>query len=104
MTREEFMQRMAQIYTECVAISNAKNADYASGDDPFKNFRAAEFYGVPIERAILIRMSDKMSRVSNLLSKEAAVNDESIVDTLRDQINYSAILIMWLEYKAAGGK
>ena len=34
--------------------------------------------------AIRVRMSDKISRLSSLLSKKSEVNDESIDDTLRD--------------------
>jgi hypothetical protein len=99
MTRDEFMTRLAELYVRNVEISKAKNSDYAGGSDPFKNFRAAEFYGVPVERALLIRMSDKMSRISNLLDREAAVTDESLGDTCSDLANYAMILRMWLEQR-----
>jgi hypothetical protein len=53
--------------------------------------------GVPIARAILVRMTDKMSRISNLLDKENSVKDEKIEDSIYDLINYAAILRAWLK-------
>ena len=47
-----------------------KNKDYAENDSPFKNFRMSEQVGVDPARAILVRISDKLSRISNLLDRE----------------------------------
>jgi hypothetical protein len=75
----------------------AKNQDYAGDKDPFKNFRYAEMVGVDVERAILVRMSDKLARISNCLDKEVQVKDETVNDTLSDLINYTAILKAYRE-------
>ncbi len=86
---------MEETFSKCLATSVRKNADYAGtgpNADPYKNFRGSEFVGVDPARAILVRMMDKMSRVSNLLSQEAQVKDEGISDTLEDLVNYAAIL------------
>lgn len=96
MTTTEFLDKIEETFTKCLATAKAKNADYAGSSDPFRNFNSSEFVGVPIPRAILVRMMDKMSRVSNLLDKEASVKDESITDTLEDLINYAAILNTYL--------
>ena len=92
MNRDEFVKNIESTYTECVDLILKKNADYATAVDPFQNFRNASVVGVSVERAILVRVMDKISRISNLLDKEAEVKDESINDTIHDAINYLAIL------------
>lgn len=98
-TQKDFLYRLNELYTNNVQISARKNADYANENDPFQNFRASEMLGIPAEQAIIIRMCDKLVRVSNLISREAQVEDESILDTLSDLSNYSMILRMYLEQK-----
>lgn len=88
-----------QTFQKCLEIAKKKNNDYAgeATTDPYKNLRGSEFVGVSPDRAILVRMMDKMSRISNLLSQENAVKDESIEDSLNDMINYSAILKSYIK-------
>ena len=45
----------------------------------------------------MIRAEDKFSRIDNLTSNTAQVNDEAIEDTIRDLANYSIMAVMWLE-------
>jgi hypothetical protein len=97
MNKEQYINKIAQTYKDCLHIVDIKCADYAQDHDPFANFRTSEVVGVPLDRAILVRMMDKMSRISNLISREAQVKDESIFDTLSDLINYTAILKTYLE-------
>lgn len=94
------LKDMEETFKECHAIAVRKNNDYAGEKttDPFKNIKGSEFVGVSPDRAILVRTMDKMSRVSNLLSQENAVKDESISDTLNDIINYMAILKSYLKH------
>jgi hypothetical protein len=83
-------------------IMKAKNADYAGSTDPFKNFKQCETLGIcSVEKGILVRMSDKMSRISTLIGedKENAVADEKIEDTLIDLATYSIILRCYLNDK-----
>lgn len=96
-TQEQFIQRLGELYKSNVAISKAKNSDYAGKDDPFANFKACETFGVTAATGIIVRMTDKLSRASNLISRQAAVKDESILDTLSDLANYAMILRMFLE-------
>lgn len=80
-------------FKACLDTARKKNADYAGDNsDPFKNFKNATVVGVSVERGIMVRLMDKMSRVSNLLEKEAQVKDEAVEDTIDDAINYLAIL------------
>src|SRR5262245_42124831 len=64
---EEFLSILANFAQIGVAIARNKNADYANSHDPFKNFKATTAIGVGPERAMLVRMTDKVSRISNLL-------------------------------------
>ena len=99
--QEDFITRLEQLYKNNVDISRRKNADYASDNDPFANFRACETLGIKAEIGILVRMTDKLSRVSNIIAKDGdtQVKDESILDTLSDLANYAMILRMYIENK-----
>ncbi len=89
-------------FLKCIEIMEAKSKDYAKNTDPFANFRACEMFGVPLERGILVRIIDKISRINNLFDKEADVKDESIDDTIRDAINYLNIISIYLKEKKNG--
>lgn len=93
----QMIDAMEKTYKEAIAVARLKNHDYANSTDPYRNFRFAELVGVGVERAILVRMSDKLARISNLIDSEAKVKDETIADTLSDLINYTAILKAYLE-------
>lgn len=87
------LRDMASTFEACMNTAVSKNHDYGgSNKDPFANFRNSTIAGVPVERGILVRLMDKMSRISTLLDKEAQVKDEAIDDTIDDAINYLAIL------------
>lgn len=90
-------QYMRANFDDCLAISVAKNADYASGADPLQNFRACEAFGVPLIKGIMVRLSDKFARIGNLLDREAKVKDEKITDTIKDAQVYLSILMYALE-------
>ncbi len=82
---------------ENVEISRKKNADYANAEDAFLNFRACTMMGIDPKVGLLVRMSDKLVRASNLLTHEANVVDEQIGDTLADLANYAMILKLFIE-------
>lgn len=97
-SREGYLSVLRQIFEEGMELMEKKSADYA-GDNPFGNFTLSRMVGVEPERAILVRITDKISRTANLLGKEAKVEDEKIEDTVLDMMNYSAILLAYLRYK-----
>jgi hypothetical protein len=99
MSREEFIGAVEKIYEKGVEIIRAKNQDYGGTVDPFKNFRGSLIVGVPIERGILVRILDKITRASNLIDRPPAVVDEKIEDTILDAINYLAIMMVFLSLK-----
>ena len=70
-----------------------KNNDYAGKKDPYRNFRYCEEMGVcSVEQGLLVRITDKIARITNLLNTKQKVKDEKIEDTLLDLANYSVIL------------
>jgi hypothetical protein len=91
---------MIETFNKCFATAVKKNNDYGgSNNDPFANFRNSTIAGVSVEKGILVRLMDKMSRISTLLDKEAMVKDESITDTIEDAINYLAIMKAYINLK-----
>lgn len=97
MTTQEFLESISHTFEECLAIAKKKNSDYSDLNNPFKNFKMSEQVGVSPDRAILVRVSDKLSRISNLLDRDPAVGDESLDDSCLDIINYIAILKAYRE-------
>jgi hypothetical protein len=66
-----------------------KNRDY--GDNFGRGYKE---YGMLMP---VIRLEDKLNRVKSLIKNEAAVKDESLIDTLMDLANYSIMTIIELE-------
>lgn len=97
MNNDQFLRSIHKTFEEVETIVAKKNADYANSSDPFKNFRSSEHVGVPVSRAILVRMMDKLARIANLIDKDPSVITESRKDTIIDIIGYAAILNAWLE-------
>lgn len=79
---EMFWRLASQIYD----VYQKKNQDY---QDSFA--QSVDKYGYI---AGIVRISDKFSRIENLLlySKDAKVKDESVIDTLLDLASYSIML------------
>ncbi len=99
MTQKSFFSSIEDDMKEGIGLIKLKNKDYATGVDPFKNFRNASLVGVSPERAILVRVLDKLSRISNLVDKSNDVKEETIQDTIIDCCNYLYILNAYLKDK-----
>ena len=100
--KETYFAMLKANFDNGMDLMMKKNADYAGKEDPFRNFRAIETMGLSVKQGILVRMSDKFSRIGTLLSdqsSEAQVKDESIEDTLLDLINYANILLTFRQVK-----
>lgn len=71
-----------------------KNSDYANtteSSDPFRNFQSFGAFG------ILVRLSDKLSRLRTFIEKarngdEMSIKDENWEDTIIDARNYLVLL------------
>ena len=80
-------------------ITIRKNADYSWDALAFKNFDMVEKLWIcSAETWILVRMTDKLSRIITLLQSndEPKVKDEKITDTLADLSNYARILNVYI--------
>jgi len=99
MNKETFLQQVEHTLDTMQSLIEAKNADYAGDSDPFKNFKLCESLGIcSAEQGLLVRMSDKMSRLSTLIDgPESRVDNESIADTLLDLANYAVLLRVWMD-------
>jgi len=96
-TREELMALHEKLCDQARALSRKKNHDYSGGQDAthaFLNFIKCEELGLcKTETGILVRLSDKLSRLNTLAdsSLKYAVDDERVLDTILDIINYTVI-------------
>lgn len=96
MTQRRGHPQFYQLIEEICALHDKKNADYARDDDPLSNFRQAEAFGIPAWKGVLVRMSDKWSRIQELTNGKTPKN-ESLRDSLVDNAVYSLLAIVLLE-------
>jgi Domain of Unknown Function (DUF1599). len=82
-------KQFKQITDSMSAVYQAKNADY--GDSFSKSF---EEFGIV---APVVRLSDKVNRIKQLIKHDARVKDESIRDTLLDLANYAVMTLVELQ-------
>ena len=114
MKQSDYFKFHEDLCNEARALSKRKNDDYADPDsrqhDPFAifaNFMQCDHLGIcEVEQGFLVRLSDKMSRLGNILKPghKQGVMDESIRDTALDIINYVALLLGYLETKRREAK
>lgn len=100
MNQEQYLQRHKELTELMQAITQRKNADYASAEDPFLNFKLCEKLGIcSVETWMLVRICDKFQRIINLQDRPNQVVDEKNTDTALDMANYLLIYIIYLESK-----
>lgn len=87
------------LIAEIKALHDSKNHDYAPEGDPLANFRRSARFGVEPFKGVLVRLSDKWSRIEQLSSGKSPKN-ESLRDSLIDSAVYSLIAVMLLEEAA----
>ena len=101
-TPAEYLKRFKEITDKMYEITSRKNHDYSWTQFAFKNFMQIEQltdWYTTTEEGIVVRITDKLSRLCTLLDKQWQVNDERIEDTLLDMANYCIILAIYLETK-----
>ena len=85
MTHEQVCEMLAKIYY-------AKNKDYGNSFDT-----TIDKFG---DIAFVVRASDKMMRLEQLVNNDAVVKDESFDDTVKDLANYCIMYLMRGQYSA----
>jgi len=84
------------LLSEIAALHESKNADYARDDDPLSNLRRAERLGVEPFKGVLVRLTDKWSRIEELSSGKVPKH-ESLRDSLIDNAVYSLLAVLLLD-------
>ena len=97
-TKEELFSLHKELCDKGLEILKKKNHDYSKGHI-FGNFMVAEaLQAASAENGIIIRMSDKLSRLVSIIEKGNQVS-ESEEDTIIDLINYSVLLAGFRRYR-----
>jgi hypothetical protein len=97
MTRLELYNLHTKLCADALTLMRRKNADYATADDPFRNFRMFGALG------FLVRMGDKLARLRTFV-ETGKLENESVYDSIIDLINYPVLLAGYIasEQPAAG--
>jgi len=89
---------------ELKMLHDAKNHDYATAENPYKNLEKVLSIGIEPWRGIVIRLMDKFSRLEEYCVKgEFSIKSEGLEDTLKDISVYSllAMILFRKEQKQA---
>lgn len=100
MNRDELMDFFDEAIDEARQLIASKNHDYAGegGDNPFANFTRVESLGITsTERGFLVRLTDKLSRLSSFCESGNFQVDESVRDTCLDIVNYAILYLAYHE-------
>jgi len=102
MDTQRFIEQFRALANHIADTVERKNADYSHSDaDPFRNFKYIEQLAsgrITAADGILVRMSDKMMRIANLVAPGTvnAVAGEKVDDTCVDLAAYALILVLLL--------
>lgn len=100
MTQEQYLKEFKELLLQMYELTRVKNSDYAGSDNAFQNFELIAHLGAAtVEQGFVVRMSDKLQRIANLISRENMVADEKIEDTLLDLSVYSLLFLLYLKSK-----
>ena len=80
---------------ELKMLHDAKNHDYATAENPYKNLEKCESLGIEAWRGIVIRLMDKFERVQQYcVNNELAIKGEGMEDTFKDIAVYSTLAMI----------
>lgn len=103
MNREQLFKHHEEICKAALELMKKKNHDYAgnSGQKPFANFERCEAMGIcTTEAGFLVRMTDKLSRLSTFAdSGKLMVDNEGYNDAIVDIINYCVLFSAYVKSK-----
>src|SRR3954470_9832532 len=89
--------RFYELIKEIESLHDRKNANYAEDTNPLSNFEECEKFGVPAYVGAMVRMSDKWSRLTQLIKGKQDEVGESTKDTLLDFAVYCLLEIILIE-------
>jgi len=88
-------RKFDDVLDELKMLHDAKNHDYATADNPYKNLEGVKRIGIEPWRGIVIRLMDKFERLEGFCrTRELAVKNESIEDTFKDIAIYSTLAMI----------
>jgi len=97
MEKKKFLIEFRKALEDMYKTVSWKSHDYSWSKDVFGNFKLSEKLGIcKTEKWILVRLLDKVSRISNLINKNPEIKNEKVGDTLKDLACYSIILFTYL--------
>ncbi len=99
MTQKEYFEQFETVCREMVDLTHRKNNNYANVENAFANFEQIEQLTakkISREEGIFVRLSDKMSRIGNLLTGTPDQVGEALEDTVKDLAVYAVILLICL--------
>ena len=102
MRRPDFVKALEKNFKDGLDLMIQKNCDYSDPNDSFANFKRSLLVGVPVERGMLVRIMDKVSRISNVLDADPEVKDESLEQTIMDTMNYFNLLLTYVQIMDSG--
>lgn len=86
----------ADLIEEIKRLHESKNSDYAQDADPLSNLRKCEAFGIPAFKGVLVRLTDKWSRIEQLAGGKTPKH-ESLRDSLIDNAVYSLLAVILLD-------
>ena len=103
MNREELFKHHEELSQTALHIMKKKNHDSAgnSGQQPFANFERCEAMGIcSTEQGFLVRITDKVSRLSTFASAgKLVVDNEGYQDAILDIMNYCVLFSAYVKSK-----
>ena len=76
-------------------LHDAKNHDYATDENPYKNLEGVARIGIEPWRGIVIRLMDKFERVEQYCTNgELAIKSEGMENTFKDIAVYSTLAMI----------
>lgn len=90
-------KRFYELLDEIALLQSNKNQNYAKDNDPLSNLKSSEQFGISAPLGVMVRLSDKWSRLVQLMGGKKDQVGESIKDTLMDMSIYALLMIILLE-------
>lgn len=98
MHRFDFEKRAKKVFDSTLKLLLNKSSDYAPEEDIYNGMKLCENLGIcTLEKGILVRMTDKIGRLSNLIDHIKVVHNESTLDTVKDLLGYACLLYVYME-------